>query len=135
MAVAAGSTKISVATTFPAFHVRDFRRCRGCAAKCMVEGEFAHLHARYVAAGVDPAGRGRPWQLWQGGGLGSMHLVLDRRDAELVVARGWGEYHVLVGKADGVPPGLVLIYAPRDDAEIDIAVRLLEASYLHVTRE
>jgi hypothetical protein len=62
---------------------------------------------------------------------GSMHLTLHPSDAKLMLEHGWGERHPL---ARGgwcrrfVPKEFVLIYAPRNDAEIDIVMRIVAAS-------
>ena len=56
-----------------------------------------------------------PWQAYQGGGQGSMHLCLTLRDAAaaLDADAGWGELHLLAGQQMGpgmsAPRGLVLI--------------------------
>eukprot|EP00392_Amoebophrya_sp_AT5.2_P002769 g2774.t1 len=154
---------ISVATTFPAFHLVCRQRIpeeeagsapdgatgsrrgsgdagAGAAANrpppfvpvrpprqqvFMIGTEFAHIHAKYLER--DPAGRNRPWQVWQGGGLGSMHVVLHPEDAAALTALGWTEYHLLANQR-GVPPGLVLVYAPRTADEIQVCLAILKAS-------
>ena len=54
-----------------------------------------------------------PWQAYQGGGQGSMHLCLTLRDAAAALDAGWGELHLLAGQQMGpgmsAPRGLVLI--------------------------
>ncbi len=89
-----------------AFLLEPGRR-RGPAEAFIVEGEFAHLHP--------------PCD-------GSLHLVLPPALAERVVERGWGEFHPLV--AEGVlPPTVVMIYGPRDEAELEVVWRIFLASY------
>jgi hypothetical protein len=62
---------------------------------------------------------------------GSMHLTLHPSDAKLMLENGWGERHPL---ARGgwcrrfVPKEFVLIYAPRDDAELDMVMQIVAAS-------
>ncbi|KAF1841010.1 uncharacterized protein K460DRAFT_380749 [Cucurbitaria berberidis CBS 394.84] len=62
---------------------------------------------------------------------GSMHMTLHPADAKLVLENGWGERHPL---ARGgwcrrfVPKEFVLIYAPRDEIEVDIMMRIVAAS-------
>jgi Family of unknown function (DUF5519) len=58
-----------------------------------VSGEFAHLHPHSD---------------------GSLHLTLPRDLAEEVVAKGWGEPHVVVGWAT------LMVYGPRDPAELKV---------------
>jgi hypothetical protein len=62
---------------------------------------------------------------------GSMHLTLHPADTNLILENGWGERHPL---ARGgwcrrfVPKEFVLVYAPRDQAEVDIVMRIVAAS-------
>lgn len=77
-------------------------------------GEIGHVHA-----GLD----------------GSIHVVLHPADCKAVFEAGWGQRHALSGvqvlqKIAGfaLPVNYVLIYAPRDDAEIKVAMAIVEAS-------
>ncbi|KAF2833074.1 hypothetical protein CC86DRAFT_365059 [Ophiobolus disseminans] len=62
---------------------------------------------------------------------GSMHLTLHPADAKLMLENGWGERHPL---ARGgwcrrfVPKEFVLIYAPRDEAEVNVVMKIVAAS-------
>jgi hypothetical protein len=62
---------------------------------------------------------------------GSMHLTLHPADTNLILENGWGERHPL---ARGgwcrrfVPKEFVLVYAPRDYAEVDTVMRIVAAS-------
>ncbi|KAI9800767.1 MAG: hypothetical protein M1833_003184 [Piccolia ochrophora] len=62
---------------------------------------------------------------------GSLHLTLHPDDVRLVLERGWGERHPL---AKGgwltrfVPPGFVMIYAPRDADELSVVVEIINAA-------
>jgi hypothetical protein len=62
---------------------------------------------------------------------GSMHLTLHPADAAAVIGAGWGERHPL-GKGGWlgwfVPAGFILVYAPRDEAEVRVAMRIVEAA-------
>lgn len=73
----------------------------------MVDREFAHLH---------PA----PDQ--------SLHITLPEDRAREVIEAGWAEYHPLVGE-DRLPPTHVMVYAPRDDAELEVVYRLVWESH------
>ena len=105
--------------------------------------EFAHVHARYIPGdhptAIEAKARGLPWQAYQGGGQGSMHMCLSLRDAAAVLDAGWGELHLLAGKAMGpgakVPRGLVLVYAPRTAEEVSTVVRILGASHAFARSE
>ncbi|KAJ5273248.1 hypothetical protein N7478_008373 [Penicillium angulare] len=86
------------------------------------EGELAHLHS---------------------GGEYSAHFALSPADCKKVIEAGWGQRHGFAGtsalsllsfgtKAD-MPAEYLLIYAPRNDAEIDTFIQLLEASIKYTT--
>jgi hypothetical protein len=57
----------------------------------------------------------------------SMHLTLHPLDAAVVLANGWGERHPLAGRGPWVPAGFVMVYAPRDPAELAVAMRIVRA--------
>jgi phospholipase/carboxylesterase len=73
----------------------------------MVEREFAHVH---------PASDG------------SLHMALPSAIVEAVIDNGWAERHPLAGKY-GLPNNIVMVYGPRDDAELEIVVALVRASH------
>ena len=75
----------------------------------MVGREFAHLH---------PASDG------------SLHLSLPSAVVGTVVDNGWAEYHPLAGK-HGLPTNIVMVYGPRDEAELAIVAALVRASHQH----
>lgn len=62
---------------------------------------------------------------------GSLHMTLHPADAKTVLEAGWGERHPL---ARGgwcrrfVPKEFVLVYAPRDEAEIETVVKIVSAA-------
>jgi hypothetical protein len=73
----------------------------------LVGREFAHLH---------PA----PDQ--------SLHLTLPEGRAREAIAAGWAELHPLAA-AGRWPPTLVMVYAPRDETELDVVAGLVRESY------
>lgn len=74
-------------------------------------GEFAHLH---------PARDG------------SMHMALPARVAVEVVAKGWGVAHPLSGTQ--LAAGMILVYGPRTDAELDVVRTILMRSHHFASR-
>ena len=71
--------------------------------EAMIVGrEFAHIHPQ-------PHG-------------GSMHTKLPEHQVAQVVDKGWGEHHPLA--LDGSIPNLLMVYAPRDDGDLDV-VRII----------
>jgi hypothetical protein len=80
---------------------------RGPAAAFFVTTEFVHLHPEPDL---------------------SLHLHLPESLAEEATAAGWAELHPLV-VAGQVPATRVMIFAPRDDHEVEIVWRLVQASY------
>src|SRR5205085_5373248 len=90
-----------------AFHLPG---CRTPApAGFMVGQEFAHLH---------PASDG------------SLHMALPPEIVDEVIANGWAERHPLAGK-HGLPNNIVMVYGPRDDAELEITAALVSSSHAH----
>lgn len=70
--------------------------------------EFAHLH---------PAEDG------------SLHLALPPAHAADLVARGWGRTHPLAGTR--VTPGFVMLFGPRDDAELETVAGVVATSHAY----
>jgi phospholipase/carboxylesterase len=73
----------------------------------MIGREFAHLH---------PSADG------------SLHLSLPPEIVRTVVDNGWAELHPLAGK-HGLPTNIVMVYGPRDEAELEIVAALVRASH------
>lgn len=63
---------------------------------------------------------------------GSMHVQLPQKDAEEVIKKGWGEHHTLVMKGHR-PVGLVMVFSPRDEGELDVVKSILARSYEYAT--
>ncbi|GAB3348439.1 hypothetical protein GCM10027360_01610 [Amycolatopsis echigonensis] len=70
-------------------------------------GEFAHLHPAFD---------------------GSMHLALPLVLAADAVAKGWALAHPLAGVR--LPPGMVMVYGPRDGDELHTVTEIARSSYL-----
>ena len=81
-------------------------------AAFMIGREFAHIH---------PAPD-----------LGSMHLVLPREDVQPMIDAGWGENHYLVEQGQW-PLGLVMVYSPRDEDELEVVKQIVTRSYEFAT--
>lgn len=104
--VIVGPSLVSVAGA-RAFHLPW---CRQPARRgYMVEREFAHLH---------PADDG------------SLHMTLPPDIVDTVIDKGWAERHPLAGK-HGLPDNIVMVYGPRDDAELEIIAALVQVSHAH----
>lgn len=70
-----------------------------------IRGELAHVHPE-----------------------ASSHATLSLADAEEVARKGWGERHRLSGSVlAGLPWGYVLLYAPRDEDELEVFKQLVYA--------
>ncbi len=59
---------------------------------------------------------------------GGVHLTLPQPLRDQAIALGWAEYHPLSG-VEMISDSLVLVYAPRDEPELRIAIELVTASY------
>ncbi|MFE7543949.1 luciferase domain-containing protein [Streptomyces platensis] len=97
-----GHSEISVPSTWAVF-LSDVAPALG-ARLFLPRGnaEFVHLHAD-----------------------GSLHLALDPADHAAFLASGWGEKHPLYDRGANV----VMFYAPRDEAELEVAKKAIAASY------
>lgn len=73
----------------------------------MAGREFAHLHPEYD---------------------GSLHLALPPGFVGEVEAGGWGELHP-AARMGLVPRTAVMVYGPRDEAELGVVWAILRASY------
>ena len=80
----------------------------------MIGREFAHIHPQ-------PSG-------------GSMHLKLRPDHVAEVIKKGWGENHFLVD-AGTLPVGAVLIYAPRNDEDLEVIKIIILQSYQYAQAE
>ncbi|KAL4742880.1 hypothetical protein BDV11DRAFT_150476 [Aspergillus similis] len=64
---------------------------------------------------------------------GSLHLTLHPADVKLVLERGWAQRHPLARDSlwwvtKLVPPGFVMIYAPRNEDELKVVVEIIRAA-------
>jgi hypothetical protein len=73
----------------------------------MIGREFAHIHPAYD---------------------GSLHLMLPLPLAALVIDRGWGELHP-VARMGLIPATAVMIFGPRDAAEVDVVWQIVQFSH------
>lgn len=78
-----------------------------CEEAFMIGNEFAHVHPP-----LD----------------GSMHMMLPRAAVREVLEKGWGEMHpmALLG---AIPPNAVMIFGPRDEAELDLILDIIATSH------
>ena len=58
----------------------------------------------------------------------SLHAMLPTETVTKAVAAGWAEPHP-VALRGLMPPTAVMLYAPRDEAELDVIERLVRASH------
>ena len=73
----------------------------------LIGREFAHVHPPYD---------------------GSMHMMLPPEVVNEVLAKGWGEPHPMVRRGL-IPPTAVMVYAPRDAAEVEAILHMIGISY------
>lgn len=60
---------------------------------------------------------------------GSLHLNVPTELAERLIEAGWAEYHSLVARGH-IPPLVVMLYGPRDEAELAVCSAAVEEAYL-----
>lgn len=73
----------------------------------MIDREFAHLHPSPDH---------------------SLHAMLPTEIAQAAIDAGWAEPHP-VARMGLLPANAVMVYAPRDEAELDVVESLIEASH------
>ena len=73
----------------------------------LIDREFAHVHAH---------------------GDSSLHLILPEPLRSEAIAAGWAEPHPMAGHPT-VSPDTVMVYAPRDEDELDVVANLVTASW------
>jgi Family of unknown function (DUF5519) len=95
-----------------AFHLDD-ASAAGPREAFMIGTEFAHLHPEED---------------------GSLHLILPEEGAREVIAQGWGEFHPLV-REGVVPPTTLMVFGPRDEAELEAVWQIVQAAYANARGE
>lgn len=60
----------------------------------------------------------------------SLHLGLPQEDAKIIIEKGWGEWHPLI-KRGFLPPNIIMMYAPRNQEELEVAKFILGHSYAY----
>ncbi|KAK2595235.1 hypothetical protein QQS21_007022 [Conoideocrella luteorostrata] len=69
----------------------------------------------------------------------SMHMCLHPSDIQEVLSKGWGQRHPLARKGwllqMPVSPNFVMIYAPRNEQELQIVYRIIEAAIWYTSEE
>lgn len=68
---------------------------------------------------------------------GSMHLSLHPADCRLVLERGWGQRHPIawdrgLWKDRYVPAGFTMVFAPRDEKELEVVLQIIHAAAWYV---
>jgi hypothetical protein len=79
----------------------------------IIEREFAHMHPHPDA---------------------SLHLQLPLEVAVFAIAGGWAEPHIVVWMGFATP-GSVMVFAPRDDEELEVVWNLIQESYRYAIGE
>jgi hypothetical protein len=59
---------------------------------------------------------------------GFLHLTVPMSSVDALTRLGWIEPHPIT-RRPGFPDSIVMLYAPRDTKELDVAVAVLQASY------
>ncbi len=59
---------------------------------------------------------------------GFLHLTVPMSSIDALTRLGWIEPHP-ISRRPGFPDSIVMLYAPRDADELDVAVAVLQSSY------
>jgi len=60
-----------------------------------------------------------------------MHVTLHPADAKLVIEKGWAQRHPLARGgwlSRFVPEGFMMVYAPRNEEEVEVVMRIVRAA-------
>ncbi len=60
--------------------------------------------------------------------VGSLHVVVPPQLAEDAVSTGWAEIHP-VARRGLIPMNIVMLYAPRNNTELEVVIDLLRAAH------
>ena len=106
----------------------------------LVEYQRSYFEKRHPAVTLREPACGHPDAFLSRGEIahthpsdGSMHMIFSRSDARAVIESGWGERHPLAGVMLDLPATYLFIYPPRDEDELEITGRLLDAAIAHMT--
>ena len=80
----------------------------------MIGREFAHIHPHPDS--------------------GSMHVKVPAQAAQAIIKAGWGEDHFLVTMGH-YPPGLIMVFSPRDEDELAVVKDIVSLSYDYATHQ
>jgi hypothetical protein len=98
-------------------------------SRIALEGSRALVMTPDAGTGPDEAFMvGREFCHGHAGGDFSLHATLPVPLATAAQRAGWAEPHYLVHSGQA-PATVVMLYAPRDEAERDVILRLVRASY------
>jgi hypothetical protein len=87
-----------------------------------------HLDSRLATGPRDAFFAGTEFAHLHGASDGSLHLMLPLSIASDAIDKGWAELHPVARRGAG-PPTLVMLYGPRDEAELEVVWRLVQTSY------
>ena len=92
-----------------------------------------HLRPDHVSGPREAFLIGHEFAHFHGDGSGSLHLTLPIDLVQAAVDAGWAEPHPAVALGFA-PPTVVMVFAPRNDEELEIVWHLVEASFAFATR-
>jgi luciferase-like monooxygenase len=87
-----------------------------------------HLDPRLASGPRDAFFAGTEFAHLHGPSDGSLHLMLPVSVASDAIEKGWSELHP-VARRGAAPPTLVMLYGPRDEAELETVWQLVQTSY------
>lgn len=98
------------------------------------ESRAVHLNAEAAGGPADAFMVGTEFAHLHGASDGSLHMMLPPELATEAMEKGWAEPHPLARRGMA-PANLVMVFGPRDEAELDVVWRLVQASHRYARGE
>lgn len=110
-------------------HALSLPRVRRGPSRVSVPGAIAFFLDQPFAEPELPDLFGGEWGHIHPSDDGSLHLNVPTHVAEKLIELGWGEYHYVVTQGM-IPPIVIMLYGPRDEAEFAVAAAIVETAYV-----
>lgn len=109
-------------------HALSLPGVRPGSSRVSVPGSIAFYLDEPITDSIMPNLFGGEWGHIHPHSDGSLHLNVPTELAERLIQAGWAEYHSLAARG-AIPKLVVMLYGPRDEAELDVCISIVEEAY------